>query len=102
MEPDFIRACRGEVVDHVPVWFMRQAGRALPEYRALRATGSILDAIANPERRLPKSRCSRCAATGSTRRFSSRTSSCPITPLTSASTSYLVAAPLLPSPSPPS
>ncbi len=49
MEPNFIRACRGEVVDHVPVWFMRQAGRALPEYRALRATGSILDAIANPE-----------------------------------------------------
>jgi uroporphyrinogen decarboxylase len=49
VEPNFIRACRGEVVDHVPVWFMRQAGRALPEYRALRATGSILDAIANPE-----------------------------------------------------
>lgn len=49
MDPDFIKACRGEVVDHVPVWFMRQAGRSLPEYRALRATGSILDAIANPE-----------------------------------------------------
>src|SRR5580658_7895298 len=48
-EPDFIKACRGETVDHVPVWFMRQAGRSLPEYRALRATGSILDAIANPE-----------------------------------------------------
>jgi uroporphyrinogen decarboxylase len=48
-EPDFIKACRGEVVSHVPVWFMRQAGRSLPEYRALRATGSILDAIADPE-----------------------------------------------------
>ncbi len=33
---------------HVPVWFMRQAGRSLPEYRALRANGSILDAIRDP------------------------------------------------------
>ncbi|HEY5262701.1 MAG TPA: uroporphyrinogen decarboxylase family protein, partial [Acidimicrobiales bacterium] len=42
-EPVFLRACRGESVAHVPVWFMRQAGRALPEYRELRRTGSILD-----------------------------------------------------------
>ncbi len=48
-EPVFLRACRGESVEHVPVWFMRQAGRSLPEYRALRATGSILDAIADPD-----------------------------------------------------
>jgi len=47
-KPVFLRACRGESVEHVPVWFMRQAGRSLPEYRALRATGSILEAIANP------------------------------------------------------
>ncbi len=47
-EPDFLRACRGEAVDHVPVWFMRQAGRSLPEYRALRGSGSILEAIADP------------------------------------------------------
>jgi len=47
-EPVFLRACRGESVDYVPVWFMRQAGRALPEYRALRSTGSILEAIAQP------------------------------------------------------
>jgi uroporphyrinogen decarboxylase len=48
-EPVFLRACRGESVSHVPVWFMRQAGRSLPEYRALRKTGSILEAIADPE-----------------------------------------------------
>ncbi len=48
-EPVFLRACRGESVEHVPVWFMRQAGRSLPEYRALRSTGSILEAIAQPE-----------------------------------------------------
>jgi len=35
-------------VAHVPVWFMRQAGRSLPEYRALRGTGSILEAIGDP------------------------------------------------------
>ena len=47
-ESVFLRACRGESVAHVPVWFMRQAGRSLPEYRELRATGSILQAIADP------------------------------------------------------
>lgn len=48
-DPVFLRACRGESIEHVPVWFMRQAGRSLPEYRALRGTGSILEAIADPE-----------------------------------------------------
>jgi uroporphyrinogen decarboxylase len=47
-EPVFLRACRGESVSHVPVWFMRQAGRSLPEYRALRANGSLLEAIDDP------------------------------------------------------
>ena len=46
---DFLRACRSEPHDRTPVWFMRQAGRSLPEYRALRGEGSILDAIRKPE-----------------------------------------------------
>ena len=45
----FLSACRREPVPHVPVWFMRQAGRALPEYRALRGSGNILDAVRHPE-----------------------------------------------------
>jgi uroporphyrinogen decarboxylase len=45
----FLRACRGLPAERVPVWFMRQAGRSLPEYRAVRGEGSILDAIADPE-----------------------------------------------------
>nr|WP_255566596.1 uroporphyrinogen decarboxylase [Iamia sp. SCSIO 61187] len=45
----FLRACRGEPGPTVPVWFMRQAGRSLPEYRAVRGEGSILDAIRTPD-----------------------------------------------------
>src|SRR5256885_6174334 len=45
----FLAACRGEPTPHLPVWFMRQAGRSLPEYRAIRGDGTILDAIAKPE-----------------------------------------------------
>jgi uroporphyrinogen decarboxylase len=45
----FLAACRSEPHDHVPVWFMRQAGRSLPEYRAIRGPGSILDAIKKPD-----------------------------------------------------
>ena len=45
----FLAACQAEPHDHTPVWFMRQAGRSLPEYRAIRGSGSILDAIADPE-----------------------------------------------------
>lgn len=46
----FLAACRGEAGDrYVPVWFMRQAGRSLPEYRSIRGDGSILEAIREPE-----------------------------------------------------
>ncbi len=44
----FLAACRGVAHDRVPVWFMRQAGRSLPEYRAIRGVGSILQAIRDP------------------------------------------------------
>ncbi len=49
-DSDFVRACRRQPHERVPVWFMRQAGRSLPEYRAVRGAGSILDAIADPDR----------------------------------------------------
>jgi uroporphyrinogen decarboxylase len=46
----FLDACRGIAGPRqVPVWFMRQAGRSLPEYRAIRGIGSILDAIKQPD-----------------------------------------------------
>jgi uroporphyrinogen decarboxylase len=45
----YLAAARGRQPDRVPVWFMRQAGRSLPEYRALRANTSMLDACFTPE-----------------------------------------------------
>ncbi len=47
--PRFLRACRRQPVDCTPVWFMRQAGRYMPEYRALRQKYSMLDLIKQPE-----------------------------------------------------
>jgi uroporphyrinogen decarboxylase len=49
-EPVLIRALRGERLERSPVWFMRQAGRYLPEYRALRAEAPDFIAFCmNPE-----------------------------------------------------
>lgn len=45
----FVRACRLEPVDTTPVWFMRQAGRYLPEFRAIRAKASVLEICRRPE-----------------------------------------------------
>jgi uroporphyrinogen decarboxylase len=44
-----LRACRREPVPHTPVWFMRQAGRSLPEYRRVREGIAMLDACRTPE-----------------------------------------------------
>ena len=45
----FLRACRREQTERPPVWFMRQAGRYMAEYRTIRAEYSMLEAIFTPE-----------------------------------------------------
>lgn len=47
--PRFLQACRREATDATPVWLMRQAGRYMAEYRAIRARHSMLDVIHTPE-----------------------------------------------------
>ena len=49
MNDRFLRACRRQSVDATPVWFMRQAGRALADYRALRERYPILTLAKTPE-----------------------------------------------------
>jgi uroporphyrinogen decarboxylase len=49
MNDRFLRACRREAVDVTPVWFMRQAGRYMAEYRAIREKHSLLEICYQPE-----------------------------------------------------
>ena len=49
MNDRFLKACRREPVDVTPVWFMRQAGRYMADYRALRQRYSLLDICRTPE-----------------------------------------------------
>ncbi len=48
MNDRFLKACRREAVDRTPVWFMRQAGRYMREYQAIRAKHSILEVCRTP------------------------------------------------------
>src|ERR1700729_97081 len=45
----FLKACRREKADHIPVWFMRQAGRYQTEYRAIRQKYPLVEICKNPE-----------------------------------------------------
>ncbi|TMK71635.1 MAG: uroporphyrinogen decarboxylase, partial [Actinobacteria bacterium] len=49
MEPLLVRACRREPVERTPVWFMRQAGRSLSQYREIRKRHGLFDIVRRPE-----------------------------------------------------
>lgn len=49
MNDTFLKACRGEQTAYTPVWFMRQAGRYLPEYQKIRSKISFLELCKRPE-----------------------------------------------------
>jgi uroporphyrinogen decarboxylase len=48
-ESRFVKACKAQPVDRTPVWFMRQAGRYMPEYRAIRKQYSLIEICKKPE-----------------------------------------------------
>jgi uroporphyrinogen decarboxylase len=48
-ESRFVKACKKQPVDHTPVWFMRQAGRYMPEYRAVRKEYSLIEICKSPK-----------------------------------------------------
>src|SRR6202142_4212718 len=48
-ETRFVKACKAQPVDRTPVWFMRQAGRYMPEYRAVRKQYSLIEICKKPE-----------------------------------------------------
>ena len=49
MNPPFLAACRREPVPYTPVWLMRQAGRYMPEYRAVRERFGFLELCKSPD-----------------------------------------------------
>ncbi|MEN8190393.1 MAG: uroporphyrinogen decarboxylase [Thermodesulfobacteriota bacterium] len=49
MNDTFLKACRGEKTDYTPIWMMRQAGRYLPEYQAVRGNVTFLELCKTPE-----------------------------------------------------
>jgi uroporphyrinogen decarboxylase len=49
VEPLLVRACRREPVERTPVWFMRQAGRSLPQYREIRKRFGLFEIVRQPE-----------------------------------------------------
>lgn len=49
MNDNFIKACYGEAISQIPVWFMRQAGRYQQEYRAIRQKNTLMEIVCNPQ-----------------------------------------------------
>src|SRR5258706_15609411 len=49
MNTTFLDACHSKTTTYTPVWYMRQAGRYMPQYRKLKETHTILDIIRTPE-----------------------------------------------------
>ena len=45
----FLRACRRQPVERTPIWMMRQAGRYLPAYRAVRKRATMLEVLHDPD-----------------------------------------------------